>query len=317
MFSPTLINEFRFGYNYGNFGFKQAEFSNTNLAPSLGMGGVPSGGALGGGLPLVTLSGLTGFGQPGYYPNHKSEDVYEFLDNVTKILGSHSLKFGVLLQSERFTFLSPPNARGTYSYSGYFTSLPGKSFTGYGAADFLENQMDSATVPQYQHLDFSHWNRGAYAQDDWRVTRNLTLNLGLRYDNFQPLKEVAGKFADFYLQPQGPGKSTATLTYTRSQQNTPLAAVFTNLLAANGVPIHYSGNSQLVNGQNFTFGPRVGFAYSLDPKTVLRGGIGLFYGGVENTGGRRQCRTILSNSRPTSRAAQPARLAAAPLTESL
>lgn len=285
LFSPTLINEFRFGYNYGNFGFKQAEFSDVNLATSLGMGGVPGGTTLGGGLPLVTLSGLTGFGQPGYYPNHKSEDVYQFLDNVTKILGSHSLKAGVLLQSVRFTFLSPPNARGTYDYSGYFTSLPGKSFTGYGPADFMLNQMFSATVPEFQHLDFSHWTRGAYVQDDWHATRKLTLNVGLRYDNFQQLKEVSGKFADFYLQPQGPGQGTATLTYPRSQQNTPLSSNFTSLLAANNVPIVYSGNPQLVNGQNWNFAPRLGFAYTLDAKTVLRGGFGLFYGGVENTGG--------------------------------
>lgn len=284
-FSPTLINEFRFGYNYGNFGFKQAEFSNTDLATSLGMGGVPGGGLLGGGLPLVSLSGITGFGQPGYYPNHKSEDVYEFLDNVTKIAGSHSLKAGLLLQSVRFPFFSPPNARGTYTYSGFFTSLPGKSNTGFGVADFLENQMASATVPQYQHLDFSHWTRGAYIQDDWRLNRKLTLNLGLRYDNFQPLKEVGGKFANFYLVPQAPGKGTATLTYTRAQQNTPLSSGFTSLLAANNVPINYSGNSELVNGQNANFAPRVGFAYSHDAKTVLRGGFGLFFGGVENTGG--------------------------------
>jgi hypothetical protein len=285
LFSPTLINEFRFGYNYGNFRFRQAVFSETDFASSLGLGGVPNDPVLGGGLPLVSLSGLTTFGQPGYYPNHKSEDVYEFLDNLTKILGSHSLKAGVLLQSVRFPFFSPPNARGTYNFNGFFTSYPGKSNTGYGAADFLEDQMNSATVPQYQQLDFSHWTFGAYVQDDWRATRRLTLNLGIRYDNFQPLKEVAGKFGNFYMQPQGPGTATATLTYTKSHQNTPLSTNFTDLLSANNVPIDYTSNPELVNGQNFNFAPRVGFALSLDPKTVLRGGFGLFFGGVENTGG--------------------------------
>jgi hypothetical protein len=285
LFSPKLINEFRFGYNYGNFRFRQAVFGDTNFASSLGLGGVPGGTVLGGGLPLVSLSGLTTFGQPGYYPNHKAEDVYEILDNVTKIQGNHTLKAGVLFQSVRFPFFSPPNGRGTYTFSGFFTSYPGKSNTGYGAADFLEDQMDSATVPQYQQLDFSHWTRGAYVQDDWRVTRKLTLNLGLRYDNFQPLKEVSGKFANFSMQPKAPGSATATLTYTRSQQDTPLATKFTSLLSANNVPIQYSSDPELVNGQNMNFAPRFGFALTLDPKTVLRGGFGLFYGGVENTGG--------------------------------
>ena len=285
LFSPTLVNEFRFGYNYGNFQFRQAVFNETNLATSLGMGGVPGGGPLGGGLPLVTLTGISGFGQPGYYPNHKAEDVYQFLDNVTKIIGNHSLKFGVLLQSVRFPFFSPPNGRGTYNYSGFFTSEPGKAFTGYGPADFMLNQMNSATVPQYHQLNFFHWTRGAYIQDDWRATRKLTLNLGLRYDNFQPVTEVSGLFGNFNIQPQGPGAATATLTYSKSQQNTPLAVGFTNLLSANNVPIKYSGNRSLVNSQQTNFAPRIGFAYSFDPVTVLRGGFGLFFSGPENIGG--------------------------------
>lgn len=285
IFTPTLVNELRFGFNYGNFGFQQATFGTPDLAASLGLGGIPGGGALGGGLPLVSLSGITGFGQPGYYPNHKSENTYQILDNVTKIIGNHSLKAGFLLQSVRFPFFSPPNARGTYNYSGFFTSYPGKANTGFGPADFLLDSMASATVPNYQHLDFSHWTRGAYIQDDWRVTRRLTLNLGLRYDYNQPIKEVGGKFANFYMQALGPGAGQATLTYTASQQNTYLAPVFTNLLAANNVAIQYSKNPFLVNSQKTNFSPRFGFAFSADDKTVIRGGYGIFYGGVENTGG--------------------------------
>ncbi len=285
LFSPTLVNEFRFGYNYGNFQFRQAVFNDTNLATSLGMGGVPGGGPLGGGLPLVSASGLSTFGQPGFYPNHKAEDVYEFLDNVTKIIGNHSLKFGVLLQSVRFPFFSPPNGRGTYHYTGFFTSKPGKSFTGYGAADLMLDQMNSATVPEYHQLDFFHWTRGAYIQDDWRATRKLTLNLGMRYDNFQPVTEVGGLYANFDIHPQGPGQATATLTYTKSQQNIQLSPNFVNLMAANNVPIQYSGNRSLVNAQQTNFAPRIGFAYSFDSATVLRGGYGLFFSGPENTGG--------------------------------
>ncbi|HZY62291.1 MAG TPA: carboxypeptidase regulatory-like domain-containing protein [Edaphobacter sp.] len=284
IFSPNLINELRFGYNYGNFGFEQASFGMTDLAASLGMGGIP-GGRLGGGLPLVGVSGITGFGQPGFYPNHKSEDTYQIIDNVTRIMGNHSFKVGVLFQSVRFPFFSPPNGRGTYTYNGFFTSIPGKSNTGFGVADFLLDQMASATVPAFQSLDFSHWSRSAYIQDDWRVTKKLTLNLGLRYDNYQPLKEVGGKFANFYMQNYLPGQGQATLTYTDSQKGAYLSPSFVNLLAANNVNIQYTKNPFLVNGQNYNFAPRIGFAYSMDDKTVIHGGFGIFYGGVENTGG--------------------------------
>jgi hypothetical protein len=285
LFTPTLINEVRFGYNYGNFNLQQATFNTPDLAASLGLGGVPSGGKLGGGLPLVTLSGVTGFGQPGFYPNHKSEDVYQILDNLTKVLGRHSLKVGLLLQSVRFPFFSPPNARGTYNFGGFFTSNPGQTNTGYGVADFLENQMTAATIPTYQNLDFSHWTRGAYIQDDWKLNNKLTLNLGLRYDYYQPLKEVGGKFANFYMQALGPASGQATLTYSKTQQNTQLSPNFLNLLAANNVSVHYTDNNTLVNGQHLNFSPRFGFAFSPDSKTVINGGFGIFFGGIENTGG--------------------------------
>ena len=286
IFTPSLVNEARFGYNYGNFGFQQAEFNTPDLATSLGFGGIPGGGVLGGGLPLVTLTGISGFGQPGFLPNHKNEDVYEILDNVTKSLGNHSLKIGLLLQSVRFPFFSPPNGRGTYTYSGFFTSVPGKANTGFGPADFLEDEMASATVPTFQKLDFSHWTRSGYIQDDWRATKKLTLNLGVRYDYFQPLKEVAGKFANFDM-PLGlaPGAGVATLTYTKAQQGTALSPVFLSLLAANNVPVQYTTDSTLVKGQRADFAPRIGFAYSMNTVTVVRGGFGIFYGGVENTGG--------------------------------
>lgn len=283
LFSPTLINEIRFGYNYGNFSFKQAEYSNTGLAASLGLGGIPTG--LGGGLPLTTLTGLGTFGQPGYYPNHKAEDVYQILDNLTKIMGNHALKFGVQFQSARFPFFSPPNGRGTYGYSGFFTSKPGQSNTGYGPADMVLDKMNSATVPTFQSLDFSHWTRSAYFEDDWRVTPRLTLNLGLRYDYFQAVKEVSGKFASFEMTSNGPGTGKAVLVYAKSQQQAVLAPKFLNLLAANNVPITYSDNPFLVNMQKLNFGPRLGFAFSLNDKTVVHGGYGIFYGGIENTGG--------------------------------
>ena len=82
------------------------------------------------------IGGIANLGPPGYYPNEKNTNTYEIMDDATKIIGNHSIKFGVLFQSNRFSFLSPPNARGVYHYTGLFTSLPGRSYTGFGVADF-------------------------------------------------------------------------------------------------------------------------------------------------------------------------------------
>lgn len=163
------------------------------------------------------------------------------------------MKVGFNLQSIRFPFFSPPNGRGTYTFSGFYTSVPGKSFTGYGPADFLVNEMETASVPQYNKLNFSHWYRAAYVQDDWRVTQRLTLNLGLQYDYFQPLEEIKGKFANFSMQFSGAETGQGVLTYTKSQQNAYLAPQFLNLLSANNISLQYTGKSSLVDGQKLNF----------------------------------------------------------------
>lgn len=284
IFSPSLVNEIRFGGFYGAFEFQQAAFNSPNLAASLGLGGIPVGDVLGGSLPIATLTGITGFGPPSNFPQKKNEDLYEFRDNVTKIHGSHSFKAGLLFQAVRIPFFSPGNAHGTYTFSGYFTSNPAASNTGYGPADFLLDQIASATLGSAQPLDFSRWTRGVYFQDDWRVLKRLTLNLGLRYDSFQPQKEVAGQFADFNAQPLAPGSGQATLTYTNAQKSTYLSPTFLNMLSAYNIPVQYTGNEHLVNGQNLNFAPRLGFAFNVNDKTVINGGFGMFFGGQENTG---------------------------------
>lgn len=97
LFTPTLTNEFR-GYNYMHTGFLQPNANNPNLAASIGMGGIP-GGPYNGGLPQMQVSGISNFGSPGYAPTKEYENVYQFLDNVTKTLGKHTIKAGVNFQS--------------------------------------------------------------------------------------------------------------------------------------------------------------------------------------------------------------------------
>lgn len=282
VFSPTLVNQVRFGYNYGHFEFQQFSFSNTNLAASLGLGGIPHGGFIGGGLPNIGIGGISGIGPPGYYPNEKNTLTFEIMDDATKTIGNHSIKFGVMFRSVRNPFLSPPGARGSYSFGGLFTSNPGQSHTGFGVADFLADYMSGASIPKYQKFDYAHWTRAAYAEDTWRATKKLTFNLGLRYSYFQPLKDVGGRFNNFYMTAQGPGQGTASLTFRNSQRGIPLSPQFLNLLSSNNIPIKYTGTPSIVKAPVLLFAPRFGFAYSPDANTTFHGGYGIFYGGVEN-----------------------------------
>src|ERR1035441_5297924 len=161
IFRPTFVNEFRFGYNWGDFKFVQPN-ANTDIATQLGMGGLPYTPGYGG-LPSVSVSGITSWGTNGFEPMTKTQNVYQILDNVTKILGNHSLKFGVALENIRFGATLGGTKHGAYSYTGLYTSSPKSSIpTGSGMADFLVNQMHNTSITNTDNVDDQESYNSAY-----------------------------------------------------------------------------------------------------------------------------------------------------------
>ena len=282
VFNARLINEFRVGYNYGDFTEKQFN-ANQDISQTLGLGGIPFSPNLGG-LVNVSMSGINGFGTPYYYPTLENEHVLELLDNVTKIVGNHALKFGVDFQRINTAELQPVIATGAYNFTGEFTGIPGVANTGSGVADFLADSMNSATIGTANFTNDHRWLRSGYGQDDWRITPRLTLNMGLRYDYFGPKTEANDRQANFYATgPLGIGTGSGTFELPNNQQNA-LPQSFLNLLAQNNINVATTGNSSLVNSQKYNFAPRFGVSYSLDKRTVVRAGYGIFYGGLEGFG---------------------------------
>ncbi|WP_246153427.1 TonB-dependent receptor [Terriglobus albidus] len=289
VFNSSFVNEARFGYNYGHFGFTQPNATNSNLAASIGLGGIP-GGSANGGLPNVSVSGVNGFGTPTWTPTDEHQNVYQILDNVTKIVGNHSFRTGINFQRIRFSTLQPIEPRGTYNYSGKFTAGPGSpttggiAYTGSGVADFLTNNMDTAALTNIATTDDVRWIRAAYFQDDWKISQRVTLNLGLRYEYAQPYMERHDNQAAFVVNTIGPSTGTGTYYLPSSKRNVSLASSFTNTMAANRINIAYSDNRFLIQPQKTNFAPRFGIAYKATEKLVLRAGYGLFYGGLESAG---------------------------------
>ena len=283
IFTPSLVNEFRYGFNYLEYLSLQVD-SNVNVSAALGLGGIPYSPGQGG-LPHTTLTGLSLFGSPNAEPNTNYADNFQIMDNVSKNFGKHSLRLGVFFQSMRDR-ITNSNPRGAYTYSGRFTSLPGTANTGFGAADFLSDLMDSATVSTVNIFHDARWYRAAYAEDTWKAARTLTLTLGLRYDFYQPSKEINGRQASFYpTGPLLPGSGQATMTYVQSQQaNLGLAPAFLTYMTQNNVAIQYTNNPSLTNAQKLNFAPRLGVAWNFYPNTVIRAGYGIFYGGLEPNG---------------------------------
>jgi hypothetical protein len=284
-FTPTLSNEFRFSFNAGRFSFLQPN-ANVNLAPTLGLGGIPFT-PNEGGLPSVAVYGISNWGSVG--TSNESQNAYQILDNASKTLGNHSLKVGVSFQAIRFFYRYAPSNLGNYYFTGLYTSDPAVSATtGSGVADFLADQINTSAISNAPNVNDALWYDSAYFQDDWKLSSRLTLNLGIRYDYYMPYKENSGSQMNFIPDSSslGIGSGSGTLILPRKIQNTvSLGTVFPSILAKDHIGIQYVDNERLTSAQLTNFAPRIGIAYQLGPQTVLRGGYGIFYGGLESNGG--------------------------------
>ncbi|HEV2133556.1 MAG TPA: TonB-dependent receptor [Terracidiphilus sp.] len=299
VFTQNLINEFRFGYNWNHPQWVPLE-ANINVASQLGLGGIPFSPGNGGFPSQTGIGGLSSIGGTEWYPAIEYENVFQFLDNVTKIAGRHTIKFGVDFQHVRVSTTAPIAPHGHYDWSGFYTSNPSVSNTGFGAADFLADNdvppgspagttpgsMDNALLTAFFNVDDVRWYRAAYVQDQWKIAPRLTATLGIRYENFQPNVERHDHQALWYpTAPGAPGVGAANYVLADSQKSTYLAPGFQNLLAKDHMNLVYSGTRSLVNPQYTQFAPRVGLDFTVSNKLVVRTGYGLFYGGLESIGG--------------------------------
>jgi len=281
-FSPNLVNEFRMGYNRINSHRFQIN-SNVDVASQLGFPGVPFA-PNNGGLPNITFSDGSSIavGSSGFLPSIEKQNSWVFTDNLTKIAGRHALKFGAEVRLEQFTIFQPSASRGTMSFGTEFTSNPAApiEFTaandntsgvpgGSAFASFLLGIPDGGSIVNLHNIDYRRQIYAGYAQDDWKVSNRLTLNLGLRYEMFSTIKEHHNEQATFDF-------ATGTLIVPKG-----VTATLTPTLAAE-IPVSATGTPGLVSPDLNNFAPRIGFAYKIADKLVLRTGYGIFYGGQEN-----------------------------------
>ncbi len=301
-FSPSLINEFRFGFNWANDSNLQYNYDN-DISSSLGLGGVPfNAGPQNGGLPATSISGLTAFGAHGNDPAHEGMNIYQIIDNVTKTMGNHSLKMGFQAMPMRWYSTNAANPRGSYSFNGTYTGVTGAGGpTGNGTADFIAlatsqgggysttNNMASASISSFAYTHFVQQYMAGYVQDDWKVTDKLTLNIGLRYEYFTPKREQANQLANFVMESSSMTSNgaigTAEFVMPNAQKNNPLPPNLVALFNADNVQVVYTNNPYLSSFPKANWSPRFGAAYQFSPQTVGRIGGGVFMGGFEPGGG--------------------------------
>jgi hypothetical protein len=258
--SPSSILEVRFGLAHTAAGKKPPVLGNPGMMELYGIPGLPSDPAISGGLLPVSLSGLS-FGRSATSPQFQNPLSFDYKVNYSKITGRHALKMGYEFVPIRVQVLDVNPMYGKDSYVGAFSKPTcaqlgqaagctiASDSTSYSLADFLFGLRSAYSLATDVIGNYRQHEHFAYVQDDFRVSSKLTLNLGLRWEFATPRWERDNKLSNY-----DPASNTM-------------------LLASNGSLYKRT----LVNPDYKDFAPRVGFAYSFAPKSVVRGAYGMSY----------------------------------------
>ena len=240
-FSDRLLNEVRIGDTRRTVGRTAAQL-NAAASASLSLPGIPSNARFPNTLPTFLVAGYQQLGSPPNTASDFSTSVTQIADSLTWLKGPHAFKVGGDLRWERLNVVQPPSPTGSFTFSSLFTDLPGVTNTGTPLASLLLGQVQqfSIDLQQAQIQNRAHFQE-YFIQDDWRVSRRVTVNGGVRYTLNFPSTEEHNHGAVFNLQ-------TGQLDY----------------LGRDGQP---RAARQL---HKLNFGPRLGIVGRVTDKTVAR-----------------------------------------------
>ncbi|HVX67896.1 MAG TPA: carboxypeptidase regulatory-like domain-containing protein, partial [Bryobacteraceae bacterium] len=263
--SPTLLNHFNFGFSRRNR-IEAQGLAGAGLPSKIGLTGV-----MDANFPAFEMhdSSWGGTVGPGNGNSQFVDNTYQVNDNVSWQHGRHSLKFGVELQRQQFNTRRFAYASGDFMFNELLTGN-GDPNTGFAYASFYlgtfysKNGAQVSQIPQGRAIGLRPRYWAGFVQDDFKVSQRLTLNLGLRYDLSLPTTEAHNRMS--WMDPTVPNPGAGGLAG---------AYVF----AGDGEG--RTGMSSPQTAWKKAFGPRVGLAYSVDPKTVIRAGYGVYYSAIK------------------------------------
>jgi hypothetical protein len=243
VWSPTVVQESRLAFNR-SFIFQSDPRENTDFSiqQELGIPGIPASGQTNG-FPLINIASFSSFGDMTNNPLIQPDQVWQLMSNLTLNRGRHTIKFGGdarLIRSDRTQGLT---VRGSFTFAN---NNPVGS--GSGLADFLLGlPQQSALGSRATTIRMRNIRAGFFVQDDWRASRRLTLNFGLRYEPSTPVHDARGEVTGFDF--------------------------------VTGQPIPMQAGDPFYPHDWNNFAPRFGFAWRPfgNERTVIRGGYGIYY----------------------------------------
>jgi hypothetical protein len=269
VFSAHNVNEFRVGANWIKTSRYQANY-NQNISATVGFSGVPYvAGTNNGGLPQLVFSDASNLGSPTFLPAIERQTTFQVSDTFTLIAGHHAWKLGGEVRPEHFSIYEPADPRGTMSFTHVYTDNAGDPGTGgYSLATLLTGQPDGGNINNLNNIDYYRHTWALFAQDDWRVLPQLTLNLGLRYEFFSPVYSKNNAQANF-------NPVTGNLDIPRDSN-----VSLTPTLAAT-LPVNHNASNALISSDYKDFGPRAGLAWNAAKHLAVQSAFGVFFNGDE------------------------------------
>ncbi len=256
--SPTSLIDFRLAVSIFEGGKFALGSDRPNMAEEYGIPGLPDNPVIGGGLTSQSISGFTPLGRQSSNPQFQNPTTINPKVNFSKILSRHSVKAGYECQAINTDIFDFNPQYGQDSYSGQFSRPSGASSNNlYNMVDFLFGARSSYSLNNQIVLNYRQRMHFLYLQDDWKVNTKLTLNLGARYEFATPQWDDQNRISNY-------DPVTNTLVQAKD------GSLF---------------DRSLVHPDRNNWAPRVGLAYQVTPKTVIRSGYGISYIHFNRLGG--------------------------------
>lgn len=256
-FKNASVLDVRYSFSKIDAGKRPPLIGGASMFELYGITGLPDDPSVNGGLTTQTITGFTQLGRQSTNPQFQNPTNHDFRGSYGFSLGKHSLKVGYEYLTVNTAVQDTNPLLGLDTYSGQFSRPTGASANNqYNLADFyfgLRSQYELANLTVAEMQQKFHF---AYIQDDFKVNRKLTLNLGLRYEFGTPYYEKNNRLSNY-----DPVSNSIVLAKDGSLYN-----------------------RALVDPDYNNFGPRLGFAYNLFEKTVIRGGYGMGYNYLNRLG---------------------------------
>lgn len=250
--SPAVVNDLRFTYET-RINHALTDGVGGNYATKLKLAGVSNNA-----FPNIAPAGYSALGSTSQERRQYPINQYQLVDDISLVLGRHSIKLGAEVRRSMDHEINLSTASGSFTFGTTATGLPGNTATGNGFASLLVGFPTAFSEAQTQPVTRTSWYLAGFAQDDFTLSRSLTLNLGLRWETDTPIKDENNRMNGFDAQAINPVSGT------------PGVVKFLGVNGFRQTPF----NADLNN-----FAPRLGFAWQpfKSASTVVRGGFGYFF----------------------------------------